>query len=196
MKRTVLTCVALLALLSSLWLFGNNYVLHIATMVVIMAPMALSLNIMMKLGQLSIAQPAFMGIGAYGAALLTMRLGVPPLLSMLAGATIAAAMAAISGPVFLRIKGVYFVLLTYAFSQVVNLVFQEWVSLFGGNSGLYGIPKFSPRSTWNDTSDTAVRPPKRRVSPWTSSTCPLEFAGAFMHALPSSAIGTRTPGPA
>jgi len=143
MKRTVLTCVALLALLSSLWLFGNNYVLHIATMVVIMAPMALSLNIMMKLGQLSIAQPAFMGIGAYGAALLTMRLGVPPLLSMLAGATIAAAMAAISGPVFLRIKGVYFVLLTYAFSQVVNLVFQEWVSLFGGNSGLYGIPKFS-----------------------------------------------------
>jgi branched-chain amino acid transport system permease protein len=36
---------------------------------------------------------------------------------------------------------VYFVLLTYAFGQVVNLVFQEWVSLFGGNNGLYGIPK-------------------------------------------------------
>lgn len=143
MKRAVIIWAVLLMLVAALWFLGNNYVLHIATMVVIMAPMALSLNIMMKLGQLSIAQPAFMGIGAYGAALLTMRLGVPPPLSMLAGASIAAAMAAVSGPVFLRIKGVYFVLLTYAFSQVVNLVFQEWVSLFGGNSGLYGIPKFS-----------------------------------------------------
>ena len=143
MKRAVIIWAVLLMLVAALWFLGNNYVLHIATMVVIMAPMALSLNIMMKLGQLSIAQPAFMGIGAYGAALLTMRLGVPPPLSMLAGASIAAAMAAVSGPVFLRIKGVYFVLLTYAFGQVVNLVFQEWVSLFGGNSGLYGIPKFS-----------------------------------------------------
>jgi len=131
------------ALLLALWLLGNNYLLHIATMVTIMAPLALSLNLMMKLGQLSIAQPAFMGVGAYGAALLTMRLGLPPLLSMLIGASIAAAMACITGPIFLRIKGVYFVLLTYAFGQVVNLVFQEWTSLFGGNNGLYGIPKLS-----------------------------------------------------
>jgi branched-chain amino acid transport system permease protein len=43
----------------------------------------------------------------------------------------------------MRIKGVYFVLLTYAFGQIINLVFQEWTSLFGGNNGLYGIPKFS-----------------------------------------------------
>ncbi len=137
----LLGAVALLAFLP--WQFGNNYILHIATMVVIMAPMALSLNLMMKLGQLSIAQPAFMGIGAYGSALLTMRLGFPPVLAMLSGALIAAAMAAAVGPVFLRIKGVFFVLLTYAFSQIVNLVFQEWTSLFGGNNGLYGIPKFS-----------------------------------------------------
>jgi branched-chain amino acid transport system permease protein len=143
MKRQYFAWAAAAALSAALLAFGNNYVLHIATMVTIMAPMALSLNLMMKLGQLSIAQPAFMGIGAYGAALLTMRLGVPPLLATLMGATIAAAMAALTGPIFLRIKGVYFVLLTYAFGQVINLVFQEWTSLFGGNNGIYGIPKFS-----------------------------------------------------
>jgi branched-chain amino acid transport system permease protein len=142
MRKTVLLFLAaVLAVLP--WALGNNYVLHIATMVVIMVPMALSLNLMMRLGQLSIAQPAFMGIGAYGSALLTMLLGLPPPLSMLIGAGIAALMAAAVGPIFLRIKGVYFVLLTYAFGQVINLVFQEWTSLFGGNNGLYGIPKFS-----------------------------------------------------
>lgn len=133
--------VAALALVPPL--LGNSYVLHIATMIAILVPMALSMNLMLKIGQLSIAQPAFMGIGAYGAALLTMRLGVPPVLSIVLGALIAAAFAAVIGPVFLRIKGVYFVLLTYAFGQIVNLVFQEWTSLFGGNNGLYGIPKFS-----------------------------------------------------
>jgi len=125
------------------WLLDNRYVFHIATMITIMIPMALSMNLLLKIGQLSIAQPAFMGIGAYGSALLVMRLGMPPALALLAGGVIATAIAVLVGPLFLRIKGVYFVLLTYAFGQIVNLVFQEWTSLFGGNNGLYGIPKFS-----------------------------------------------------
>ncbi|AHG63484.1 branched-chain amino acid ABC transporter permease [Advenella mimigardefordensis] len=125
------------------WLLDNRYVFHIATMITIMIPMALSMNLMLKIGQLSIAQPAFMGIGAYSSALLVMRLGLPPALALLTGAAIATIIAALVGPLFLRIRGVYFVLLTYAFGQIVNLVFQEWTSLFGGNNGLYGIPKFS-----------------------------------------------------
>lgn len=137
----VFLLIAVLALVP--WGLDNTYVFHIATMVAIMIPMALSMNLMLKLGQLSFAQPAFMGIGAYGSALLTMRLGLPPALALPLSALVAAAFAAVLGPVFLRIKGVYFVLLTYAFAQIVNLVFQEWTSLFGGNSGLYGIPKFS-----------------------------------------------------
>jgi branched-chain amino acid transport system permease protein len=112
-------------------------------MISIVAPMALSLNLMLRVGQLSIAQPAFMGIGAYGSALLSMRLGVPPFFAVLLASLLAALSAFVTGPVFLRVKGVYFVLLTYAFGQIINLVFQEWTSLFGGNSGLYGIPKFS-----------------------------------------------------
>ena len=125
------------------WMVDSQYVFHIATMIAIMIPMALGMNMMLKIGQLTMAMPAFMGIGAYGSALLTIHLGVPPLLAMMLGALMAAAIAAAVGPVFLRIKGVYFVLLTYAFGQIINLVFQEWTSLFGGNNGLYGIPKFS-----------------------------------------------------
>lgn len=125
------------------WVVGGGYVFHIATMIVLTIPLALSINLTLKLDQLSLAQPAFMGIGAYTAALLTMRLGISPSLAVLAGGLLAVIIAIVFGPIFLRIKGVYFVLLTYAFGQIVNLVFQEWTSLFGGNNGLYGIPRFS-----------------------------------------------------
>jgi len=137
----VFVVIAALALLP--WALDTRYVFHIATMIAIMIPLALSMNLMLKLGQLSIAHPAFMGIGAYGTALLTMRLGCPPVLALLSGALFATVIAGIFGPVFLRIKGVYFVLLTYAFGEIINLIFQEWTGLFGGNSGLYGVPKFS-----------------------------------------------------
>ncbi|VTU45356.1 leucine/isoleucine/valine transporter permease subunit (plasmid) [Variovorax sp. SRS16] len=142
MKKT-LVAIAFAALVFLPWVLDSRYFFHIATMIAIMIPMALSMNLMMRIGQLSLAQPAFMGIGAYGSALLTMRLGLPPALAILASAVLAAGIASMSGLIFLRIKGVYFVLLTYAFGQIINLVFQEWTSLFGGNSGLYGIPKFS-----------------------------------------------------
>jgi branched-chain amino acid transport system permease protein len=141
--KSILIFLGIAALALMPWAIGSRYIFHVATMVTIMVPMALSLQLMLKIGQLSVAQPAFMGIGAYASALLTMRLGMPPVLSLLSGGILAGLVALIFGPVFLRIKGVYFALLTYAFGQIIFLVFQEWTSLFGGNSGLYGIPKFS-----------------------------------------------------
>ena len=142
MRKTLLL-VLLAAAIIAPWLAGSRYAFHIATMIAIMIPMALSMNVMLKIGQLSMAQSAFMGIGAYAAGLLTMRLGVPSILALLAGGIMSSIFALVLGPIFLRIKGVYFVLLTFAFAQIVNLTFQEWTSLFGGNSGLYGMPKFA-----------------------------------------------------
>ena len=141
MKYLVLVGAVLLALAP--WAINSRYIFHIATMTTIMIPLALSMNLMLKIGQLSLAQSAFMGMGAYSCALLTMHLSVPPIVALLIGGLIPGVLAGIVGPVFLRIKGVYFVLLTFAFAQIVNLIFQEWTSLFGGNSGLYGIPKFT-----------------------------------------------------
>jgi branched-chain amino acid transport system permease protein len=125
------------------WFWDSRYIFHIATMVAIMIPLATSMNLMLKIGQLSFAHAAFMGTGGYASALLAMRLGFPPALSLLSGGIIAAGLAGILGPIFLRIKGIYFVLLTFAFGEIVNLIFQDWTSLTGGNSGLYGIPKFA-----------------------------------------------------
>ena len=124
-------------------LLGGRYILHVATMVAIMAILGLSMNLMLRIGQISMAHGAFMAMGAYGSGLLTSRLGLSPCVAMLIGATATGISASLMGLVILRIKGVFFVLLTYAFGQIINLTLQEWTALTGGNNGLHGIPKFS-----------------------------------------------------
>jgi len=121
----------------------NRYVTHIGVLIDISATVSLSLNMMLRIGQLSAAQAAFMGLGAYTSTLLVMRLGLPFLIAFPAAGLLVAAIAAVMGPIFLRVKGVYFVLLTFALGEGIGLVFQEWVSLFGGNNGIHGIPKAS-----------------------------------------------------
>lgn len=135
----VLTIVALAA--AAPYLLQQRYATHIAITMCIALVMALSTNLMLRVGQLSVAQVAFMGMGAYTSALLSMRLGYSTAASVALGGLVAGAFAVLLGPVFLRIKGVYFVLLTFAFTHVVNLTFQEWTSVFGGNNGLSNIPK-------------------------------------------------------
>lgn len=140
-QKNILFIVALLSTIP--FIVDSRYVFHIAVMITLMSPMAMSMNLLLKVGRLSLAQPAFMGIGAYTCALMAMKLGYPPLVTLTLGGIAAAIVAVLLGPIFLRIQGVYFVLLTYAFAQIVNLGIQEWTSMTGGNSGLYGVPKFS-----------------------------------------------------
>jgi branched-chain amino acid transport system permease protein len=121
----------------------NRYLIHIGVLICISITVSLSLNMMLRIGQLSAAQAAFMGLGAYTSTLLVTRLDVPFLLAFPAAGLLVGAIAAALGPVFLRVKGVYFVLLTFAFGEGIVLIFEKWVSLFGGNNGIYGIPKAS-----------------------------------------------------
>ena len=136
---------AVLALVALGWPFlvENRYLIHIAVLISISTTLSVSLNMMLRIGQLSAAHAAFMGLGAYASALLSMRLGLPFFLAFPASGLLVGGIAAALGPIFLRVKGVYFVLLTFAFGEGVVLIFQEWVSLFGGNNGLFGVPKAS-----------------------------------------------------
>lgn len=127
----------------SVWpfVYDQPFYVHMGVMMALWVVLALSMNLMLRIGQLSFAHGAFMGLGAYTSALATMRLGIPFPLAFLSGGVVAALAAVIVGPLFLRIRGVYFVLLTFAFGEVVVLIFVEWTEVFGGNNGLFGIPK-------------------------------------------------------
>lgn len=121
-------------------LLGDNFIYHLGILIGIQAILAVSLHLMLRIRQLSLAQAGFMGIGAYTSALLSRDLGVAYPLALLAAVIVPALIAALIGSVILRIKGVYFVLLTFALGEAIRLVFVEWVVPFGGNNGLTSIP--------------------------------------------------------
>ncbi len=117
------------------------FLTHIGVMICLYTTLALSMNLMLRIGQISFAHGAFMGLGAYGSALFMMRLDLPFPIALVGAALAVTLLAWLVGLVFLRVRGVYFVLLTFAFGEIIVLMFVEWVSLFGGSNGLAGVPR-------------------------------------------------------
>jgi branched-chain amino acid transport system permease protein len=134
-SATVLVAGAALPLFS-----GNPFHLHLAILVCLNTVFVAGLGLIARVGQLSLCHGAFVGIGAYAGVLLEMGLGVPFALELPVAALLAALIAALLGWVILRLRGVYFTLVTFAFGEVVRLVLLDWTSLFGGANGLAGIP--------------------------------------------------------
>jgi branched-chain amino acid transport system permease protein len=91
------------------------------------------------------ANAAFMGIGAYTSAILTMSYGVPFPVAIAAGMAAPALTAFVIGKPTLRLSGVYLAMATLAFGEVVRIVVLNAESLTGGALGLNGIP---PVTQW------------------------------------------------
>lgn len=89
-------------------------------------------------GQLSVGHAAFVGVGAYTSALLSLRWGLTPWLGMFVGAVLAAGLGAFVGALAFRfgLRGFYFVLVTVAFSEICRIVALNTEAI-GGALGLY-----------------------------------------------------------
>lgn len=121
------------------WATYGTLVLSIGTNVLL----ALSIYLTLACGLLSVANAAFMGIGAYSAAILTLTLGQPFFLALVCGALLPAVVALVIGPPTLRLAGVYLAMATLAFGEVVRIVILNSEGLTGGALGLNGIPLFT-----------------------------------------------------
>lgn len=132
---------AVLAVLASLVAVAENYVLSVGVIVGLFTLVTIGLNLLMGLaGQVSLGQAAFYGIGAYGSALLSLKLGVNPWLSLLAAVLVAVAVAYVVGYPTLRLVGHHLALATLAFGMIVHIFLVEAGGITGGPSGLVGIP--------------------------------------------------------
>ncbi len=100
--------------------------------------MSISLYVPMSAGLISLGQGGFMAIGAYVSALLT-KGGVPFAPALLAGSAVAAAAGLLVGTPALRIRGIYVMILTLGFGEIVRVFFLNFDPA-GGASGLVGIP--------------------------------------------------------
>lgn len=141
MSFTLKFAAAVAALAMLPFVLRAPFLTHIGVMICLYTSLALAMNLMLRIGQISFAHGAFMGLGAYGSALIMMRLGLPFPVAFAGAALIVTVIAWLVGMLFLRVRGVYFVLLTFAFGEIIVLTFIEWVSLFGGSNGLAGVPR-------------------------------------------------------
>jgi ribose/xylose/arabinose/galactoside ABC-type transport system permease subunit len=87
-------------------------------------------------GQFSLGHAAFLGIGAYAAAIGATHYGILPWGGMIAGALIAGSLALVIGSISLRMRGPFFTLLTIAFAEVVRLIAIYWKHLTNGSEGV------------------------------------------------------------
>lgn len=103
---------------------------------------AYSFYVPYKTGQVSLGQAGFMAVGAYAAALVTQRLGLPFAAALLLGGVVAGVIGVVVGFPALRIKGIYLLLLTLGFAEIVSVVALSW-EYVGGAQGFRNIP-FNP----------------------------------------------------
>lgn len=131
----VLVAFALLAVFPS---FGAQFYVDLAAKVMILAIFAMSLEVLVgQTGLISFGHAAFFGIGAYAAALVTGKVELASLWLVMGAALVASALFALAvGALSLRTKGVYFIMITLAFSQMAFFVFHD-TAVGGGSDGIY-----------------------------------------------------------
>ncbi len=110
------------------------------------AILGLSIYVTLAAGQLSLGQAAFMGIGAYSAALLTKGLGLPFPFVLAAGTVAAGAVAFALGLVVLRLRGIFLAIATLGFGAMLGVLLLN-LEITGGAIGLRPIPAVT--ETWH-----------------------------------------------
>lgn len=102
---------------------------------------ALSQYVVLRAGVFSVATTGFAAVGAYGAALLTLRFGVPPAVSMALAAAAGCILGLLIALPLARLRGVYQAIATLSFVQVIVSLNLYMEDVTGGATGLNGIPK-------------------------------------------------------
>ncbi len=103
-------------------------------------------------GQISMAQAAFFGIGAYTSGILTSQFGWSAVAAMPVGIAISSGVAWLVGIPALRLKGHYLAMATLGFGVIVSIILSEEVEWTGGPSGMVDIPGLQLGS-WKLSSD-------------------------------------------
>jgi branched-chain amino acid transport system permease protein len=126
-----------LALLALFPLAGSAFYVELVTKVMTLAIFAMSLDLLVGCtGLVSFGHAAFFGIGAYALGLAAPRYEAPSLWLTLPGAMLAAGAAAlVVGALVVRVKGVYFIMVTLAFAQMFYFVFHD-TELGRGSDGI------------------------------------------------------------
>jgi branched-chain amino acid transport system permease protein len=142
---------ALLILLSLIApLVISEFYLAILCEALVMSLLALSFNLLFGyMGQLSFGQAAFYGLGGYAVAMLMTKVHLNFWLSLAAGILLPAIVGLVVGYFCVRLRGIYFAILTLAFGQLIFFIVFKWHDFTGGDDGIQGVfpPEFLKSQT-------------------------------------------------
>jgi branched-chain amino acid transport system permease protein len=121
------------------WMEWAGGYTELASRIVILGLAAMALNFLLGFtGVLSFGHAAYFGLGGYGAAMTLRYLAPSSLLAILVGVLAGTVAAAIIGALIVKLRGVYFAMVTIAFGQVFYFVTFRWNRVTGGDDGLTG----------------------------------------------------------
>jgi branched-chain amino acid transport system permease protein len=141
-KQRSLTLPAIGALVLCMPLFVSSpYVMHVSIMTGIYVLLVLSLNLVLGFcGLLSLATPAFLGMGAYASALLSVRFGWDSSITFGCALVCGVLTSLVFGAPSLRVSRHSFVIVTLSATLLLQLVATNWVDLTHGSMGISDIP--------------------------------------------------------
>jgi len=125
---------------------GTNYIGD-ADVALVYAMVGMSLVLLIGLvGQISLAQASFVGIGAFATGLIITHLHVPFPANMPLAAATAGILAAVLGVVALRVRGLYLAVATLIFAWMCDayLFQQSWLVGIGGTTS-FAVPTVGPQ---------------------------------------------------
>ena len=121
---------------------GSGYTLNILMQAVTYAIAVTGLVVVLGYcGQISLAQAAFFGLGAYGTALGLVDYHLPFIAAFASGLVVAGLFGLLLGFASLRLGGHYLAMVTISFQQILTLVLTNWISLSHGPDGVSGISR-------------------------------------------------------
>ncbi len=137
----LLIAILALAVLFFPWAVSSGYWLNLVNLAIGFSVACLGLNIVLGYGgQLSLAQAAFWGVGAYTTTLLTVSFGMSPWLGMVAAFIVAALFGVLLGIPTLKLSGHYLAMVTIGFGVILQLILINAIWLTGGSDGIPKIP--------------------------------------------------------
>ncbi len=136
----IAACLVFVAAFAIPSLTRSQLIYSIANQALVGVVAALSVWIMLRMNLLSFATPAFMALGGYAVAILA-PLGITDAFALTVISFLVPALLALPlGMLVLRLRGTYFVLVTYVLSEILQLVLFMTPDLTGGSNGISGIP--------------------------------------------------------
>lgn len=138
MKRNASKMVALVFGIMAIMLpfFAGDYPLQVGRNIMMYMALAISWDMLLRSGQVSFGIAGFFGLGAYASILSVVHAGIPSWLSILFAAVFSGLIAFAIGLLILRLRAMYFSIVTLALGEIFRIILQNMHDFTGGPEGI------------------------------------------------------------